>query len=127
MNKKYIKYIEYIINDIKPPYFKNMEENYGLKQEEYKLILSKVFNQPVTIKGRSVYDINGNIIYHEHSDGYWEKYEYDINGNEIYIETSNGYWYKKEYDNNGNRIYFELVMVIYQIIDKIWIRNTKDI
>ena len=107
MNKKYIKYIEYIVNDIKPPYYKNMEENYGLKQEEYKLILSKVFNQPVTIKGRSVYDINGNKIYFENSNGYWDKYEYDTNGNNIYYEDNDGYWVKQEYDQINNRTYYE--------------------
>ena len=108
MNKKYEKYINYIVNDIELPYFKNMGENYGLKPDEYELVIDKLYDQPVTIKGRSVYNTrSGNIIYHEHSDGYWEKYEYDTNGKLIYYETSNGRWIKKEYDNNGNRIYFE--------------------
>ena len=52
-------------------------------------------------------DKNGNQIYSENSDGYWEKREYDSNGNVIYYETSNGYWVTQEYDSNGNRIYFE--------------------
>ena len=107
MNKKYEKYINYIVNDLQAPYFKNMENQYGLSPDEYKLVLSKIYGQPVTIKGRSVYDTNGNEIYSEHSDGYWYKYEYDTNGNEIYRENSDGYWYKKEYDTNGNKIYFE--------------------
>jgi len=33
---------------------------------------------------------NGNLIYLEDSDGYWEKYEYDSQGHRIYFETSNG-------------------------------------
>jgi hypothetical protein len=130
MNKKYQKYIEYIVNDIKPPYFHNMEDHYGLKDNEYPLVLSKLYEQPVTIKGNNVYDINGNIIYYEYDngdwrkygyddndneiyyetsdgDGDWIKYEYDINGNNIYSENSDGDWYKYEYDDNGNRIYFE--------------------
>ena len=107
MNKKYIKYIEYIVNDIEDPYFKYMRETYGLKQGEMDLVLSKVFNQPVTTKGRSVYDTNGNTIYYENSDGNWIKYEYDPNGNTIYSENSNGFWVKKEYDDNGNIIYWE--------------------
>ena len=49
-----------------------MEDHYGLRLDEYKLILSKVFNQPVNIKGNHVYDINGNRIYYENSDGYIE-------------------------------------------------------
>jgi hypothetical protein len=91
MNKKYIKYIEYIVNDIKPPYFKYMRDHYGLKQEEIELVLSKVFNQPVSIKGKIVYDTKGNKIYSENRYGDWYKYEYDSNGNIIYYEDSNGY------------------------------------
>jgi hypothetical protein len=52
-------------------------------------------------------DKNGNRIYFEASNGYWEKYEYDQNGNQIYYEDSIGYWSKRQYDQNGNRIYFE--------------------
>ena len=107
MNKKYEKYIEYIVNDIKPPYFINMKDNYGLKDNEFEFVLSKVFNEPVSIKGRYVYNTNGNEIYYENSNGVWSKYEYDTNGNEIYSETSDGHWYKSEYDTNGNQIYYE--------------------
>ena len=107
MNKKYIKYIEYIVNDIKPPYFKYMRDHYGLKQDEIELVLSKVFNQPVSIKGKIVYNTNGNQIYYENGDGDWYKYEYDTNGNEIYYENSDGDWEKYEYDSNGNIIYSE--------------------
>jgi hypothetical protein len=85
MNKKYIKYIEYIVNDIEIPYLKSIEQ-YGLKQDEIELVLSKVFNQPVTIIGNNVYDSNGNQIYSENRYGDWYKYEYDTNGNEIYYE-----------------------------------------
>lgn len=31
-------------------------------------------------------DKNGNIIYCEWSNGYWERWEYDSNGNQIYRE-----------------------------------------
>ena len=54
-----------------------------------------------------VYDEKGNVIYHEQSNGYWEKSEYDEKGNEIYYENSNGYWSKREYDEKGNEIYYE--------------------
>jgi YD repeat-containing protein len=107
MNVKYKKYIDYIVSDIKPPYFMYMRDHYGLKDNECELVLSKLFNQPVTIKGNYVYNNQGNEIYYENSDGYWIKYEYDANGNEIYRENSNGYWYKREYDHNGNEIYYE--------------------
>jgi hypothetical protein len=111
MNKKYEKYINYIVNDIKPPYFINMKEMYGLKSNEYELVLSKVFNQTVkygvTVKGYIVYDKQGNINYVENSNGYWEKREYGNLGNIIYLENSNGYWEKREYDEQGNIIYSE--------------------
>ena len=35
------------------------------------------------------------------------KKEYDVNGNQIYFENSDGYWFKQEYDANNNRIYLE--------------------
>ena len=106
MNKKYIKYIDYIVSDIELPYIKSIEP-YGLSEKEYPLVLSKVFNQPVNIRGNSVYDQNGNKIYYETSSGFWEKREYDTNGKLIYREDSNGYWAKYVYDQNGNRIYYE--------------------
>ena len=110
MNKKYERYkryIEHIVNDIEAPYFINMRDNYGLKGNEYKLILSKVFNQPVTIKDNYVFDSNGNVIYREYSNGYWSKREYDTNNNEIYRGNSTGFWRKYEYDTNNNKIYVE--------------------
>ena len=109
MNAKYQKYIEYIVNDIQAPYFKNMREMYGLSEKEYKLVLSKVYNQPVSIMGNNqyVYGELERIIYFENVDGYWEKYEYDNQGNKIYHEDSYGFWRKREYTQRGNLIYFE--------------------
>jgi len=107
MKKKYQRYIEYIVSDLQPPYFINMKEMYGTSEKEYPLVLSKVFNQPVTIKGISVYNTNGKVIYYEASDGFWYKKEYDTNGNEIYREYNDGDWIKWEYDTNGSIIYRE--------------------
>ena len=90
MNKKYERYIEYIVNDIQPPYFFNMKEMYGVSEKEYPLVLSKVFNQPIEILDITVYDTNDKIIYNESSNGYWVKVEYDANGNTIYYEDSDG-------------------------------------
>ena len=106
MNKKYQKYIDYIVNDIELPYLKSLEQ-YGLKQDEVVMVLSRVYNQPVTIQHNNVYDTKGNQIYYENGDGDWYKYEYDTNGNEIYRENSDGFWVKREYDANGNIIYYE--------------------
>ena len=52
-------------------------------------------------------DKNGNKIYHEDSNGYWEKREYDSEERVIYYEDSTGYWYKSEYDSDGNEVYYE--------------------
>jgi len=106
MNVKYKKYIDYIINDIELPYLKYLNM-YGLSDNEMDLVLSKVFNQPVTIEGNYVYNTNGKLIYHEDSNGYWYKREYDSNGKVIYYEDSDGYWNKSEYDQYGNNIYSE--------------------
>ncbi len=107
MNKKYQRYINFIVNDIEAPYFINMVDQYGLRPDEYPLILDKVFNQPVTIEGNYVYNTNGKLIYHEDGNGYCYKNEYDNQGNNIYFEDSNGDWNKSEYDQYGNNIYFE--------------------
>ena len=106
MNVKYKKYIDYIVKDIELPYLKYLEQ-YGLKDDDYKLVLSKIYNQTVTIKDNHVYDTNGNKIYSEDSNGSWIKSEYDNQGNKIYFEDSDGYWIKREYNTNGNVIYFE--------------------
>ncbi len=114
------------------PIFNKLEE-YGFNLSEYELdyVFSGIFGETVTVRYKnyiSIYDQNGNIIYKEYSNGYWEKreydeygniiyyedshgywikYQYDEYGNKTYYENSDGYWYKKEYDENGNEIYFE--------------------
>ena len=133
MNKKYERYINYILNNIQKPYFKNMEENYGLSEKEYKPVLSKLFNQEIIIESynnaKGVYNLKGNEIYSEDKFGYWTISEYDDNGNEtysvdsygrkikteynnnnghtVYYENEDGYWYKQLYDIHNNLIYFE--------------------
>ena len=107
MNEKYQKYIDYIVNDIEAPYFINMGDMYGLSEKEYEMVLSKVFNQPFTIKGDYVYNQLGDVIYYERSDGYWYKREYNKQGKLTYYKNSTGYWEKTEYDKQGNEIYFE--------------------
>jgi hypothetical protein len=36
-------------------------------------------------------DKNGNIIYYEYSDNFWERWEFDSNGYKRYYEDSNNY------------------------------------
>ena len=90
MNKKYERYIEYIADDLEIPYFKNMKDNYGLSENEYAMVLSKIFNQPVTITELRV-----------------EKIVHNNRGNKLYYETSWGYWYKSEYDKQGNLMIYK--------------------
>jgi hypothetical protein len=106
MKDKYKKYIDYIAKDIEAPYIKSLNM-YGLKDNEYELVLNKVFNQQVIIEGRDVYNTNGNEIYYETINGYWYKHVYNTNGKIIYHEDSYGNWYKREYDTNDNLIYIE--------------------
>lgn len=107
MNKKYERYIKYIVDNLEAPYFINMRDNYGLSPNEYELVLSKVYNHPVTIKNNSIYSNKGKLIYSEVANGYWEKWEYDANGNQTYFEDELGFWAKWGYDANGNQIYHE--------------------
>ena len=107
MNTKYQKYIDYIVDDLQPPYYENMRDAYGLSEKEYPLVLSKLFKGPVTIEGISTYNFNDKIIYHEDSSGYWEIYEYDANGNVTYTEDISGTWAKYEYSEQGKLNYYE--------------------
>ena len=100
------KYINGIINMIRPPYFRFLKVN-EVPRELWNEILSKKFNQEVTVYDDGIFDSNNNRIYVEYSYGYWEKREYDSNNNEIYYENSNGTWIKREYDSNNNEIYRE--------------------
>jgi hypothetical protein len=110
MNKKYERYINFIADDIEAPYFINMKQMYGLRPDEYELVLNKVYNQPVTTNGRwekFVYDSNDNEIYWEDSNSNWVKQEYDDQGKIIYWEDNTGFWYKYEYDDYGYENYYE--------------------
>ena len=121
MNSKYKKYINYIVSDIKPPYFKNMEEMYGASESEFVPIMKKVFKQDVEWEDDAkshmggwseptmniLKDKSGYTIYYEDSDGYWAKREYNECGRETYHEDSTGYWSKAEYDEKCNETYFE--------------------
>ena len=106
MNKKHQRYIDYIANDIKPPYFKNMVEMYGATESEFVPIMTKVFNQYVEWEDNAKYensdgwsyhtmntlkDKSGKEIYYENIDGTWLKWGYDADGVRNYFENSDGY------------------------------------
>jgi hypothetical protein len=95
-----IDYYDKIVNILEPPYFQNLE-TIGIDEDHHKLIFEKLFNQPVSLDNRGVFDSNENEIYYENSNGRWVKREYDENGNQIFSENSNGYWIRYEYNKNG--------------------------
>ena len=55
----------------------------------------------------TIQDNNGNVLYLEYYNGFWERREYDSQGNQTYQEDSDGFWTKREYDSQGNTIYHE--------------------
>ena len=101
------KIVKVMKNDY--PLFKNMED-YGfteqISDDEYRYIMNKIFGEPVKRRGYDLYDENGNNIYKEWNNGYWEKYQYNENGLKTYTEDSKGGWYKTDYvyDMNQNMI-----------------------
>ena len=52
-------------------------------------------------------DKNGNSIYFEASNGFWEKREWDSQGRLIYTEDCSGFWEKFEYNSESNCIYYK--------------------
>ena len=100
------KYYDKIVSILEPPYFQILE-SIGIPKNQYETILSRIFDQPVTVGDWFIKDMNGKRVYEELKSGYWEKREYDENGNIIYIEKSDGSWVKREYDKYGNETYSE--------------------
>jgi hypothetical protein len=111
-NKSINESVDNIVNEIKPPYFRNLGKM-RIGPNRYNEIFSKILNQPVRIENYDngdymIFNSNGKYIYQEfYVDGYWEKLKYDDNGNQIYYEDSKGTWWKKEYDENGKLVYHE--------------------
>jgi hypothetical protein len=104
--KNKLSYNEKVSKILEPPYFHNMEEQFGITDTNDQLeVLKYIYENDITTKGINIYDSRGNEIYHESSDGDWGKSEYDSRGNQIYHEDSDGDWEKWEYDSNGNKIY----------------------
>lgn len=73
------------------------EANYNFKDGNYK-----------------VFDDNGNLIYLEDDEGYWEMWDYDERGNDTYYRNSHGYWEKFRYDKQGNIIYYKSSNEIFE-------------
>ena len=54
-----------------------------------------------------IWDENGNLIYMEWDNSYWERWERNDKGDTIYFEDSNSFWARLEYGEQGNTIYYE--------------------
>jgi hypothetical protein len=50
---------------------------------------------------------NGNVIYMEQENGFWERWEVDLEGRELYYEDSDGFWEKSEWGSKGRQIFYE--------------------
>ena len=72
----------------------------------------------------------GQLIYREWLNGFWEKREYDEKGNITYRENSYGYWDKYKYDETSKVIYHENgksgVIYDYRDNDDIRVENVRN-
>ena len=101
---RHYRILDTISNYVEIPYFKSMEGLTIYDKDDQEYIMKKILGNDIYIIGIVIYNDNGNKIYEERSDGWWEKWEYDDNGNMIYYEDSDGFWEKGDYDDRGNRI-----------------------
>ena len=87
--------------NIKPPYFKNLENDFGITDiEGQEYILGRVFkynDRLDTIKIGEYEDENlvidksdDNILYREYPSGSWEMFEYDAYEQQRFYQNSNG-------------------------------------
>lgn len=130
MNEKYKRYIQFIADNIDKPYSRNMDA-YGLTDDEKKLVLSKIYDDVISIRitngnnlslevlddyGSRLYyetpnvwynntfDDQCNTIFQENHTGWWCKNEFNEDGRAIYSENSDGFWVKREF--NGSRMVY---------------------
>lgn len=50
---------------------------------------------------KRLFDINGNQIYFENEEGFWERKEYNKNNKPIFSKDCNNLCYKTEYNSEG--------------------------
>jgi hypothetical protein len=90
METKLERYIEFIVENIKPPYFKNIVEQYGLSGDNVLDVIHKLYDEPIKIDHRNIYNSKGKRIYYESSNGSWSKEIYNNKNNVITIEQGDG-------------------------------------
>lgn len=88
---------------IEPPYFRTLKSlGLGYRKELMTKILSKVFNQNISVGPfDAVYNEKNKVIYSEDPDGYWAMIKYDDEGKKIYTKDSNGEERRYVYDKHG--------------------------
>lgn len=112
------RYYDKLSKVIRPPYFLDLI-SLGVSDDEWDMVLSKVFKQPVRVStfylgndlnGGIVIDRKTNILYHE-GEGEYIIREFDKNNNVTYILTDDGrgkqYWEKTKYNNDGEVVHQE--------------------
>lgn len=110
--------IDELLQNLKPPFFRIMNELGASNNEKYEIIekiLSYYFSKDVNVgriqgldDGGDIYveDKRGNYIYYERFDGKeWDMNEYDDKDNNLYYEDSDGWWKKMRYDDDNIHVY----------------------
>jgi uncharacterized protein RhaS with RHS repeats len=87
----------------------NLLERNGITSFEASTVKGDFGNYRAWLLGKlkSTYDVNGNCLTFEDSNGVSGTSTYDGNGNCLTYETSNGYSWVSTYDVNGNCLTFK--------------------
>jgi hypothetical protein len=93
--KQRISYNEKVSRILEPPYFKNMDLEFGISNTNDQLeVLKFIYGNDVTITPLPSMNIRSNF-------GFCIGEIRNPFGMELYYENSFGSWIKKEYDSNG--------------------------
>ena len=112
------KFYDKLSKVIRPPYFLDLI-SLGVSDDEWDMVFSKVFKQPVRVStfylgddltGGIIIDKETNILYHE-GEGEYIIREFDKNNNVTFILTDDGrgkqYWEKTIFNDRGESVYYE--------------------
>ena len=89
---KHYRILDKISDHVQLPYFDSMVGLTIYDVDDQLYIMKKILGNDIYIRGNVIYDHRVN----------------NENGNEIYFENSNGFWEKREYNDNGKiMLYYE--------------------
>jgi|688.fasta_scaffold31705_2 hypothetical protein len=117
-DSNYLEKVSNILIQSGPPYFKMMEDNFNVTDENDQLeVMKYIYGNDISIKYERrtyIYNKGENPIYSERKNAVfsltspeWEITEYDLNDKIIKRYDSEGSWEITDYDLNGNEIYTE--------------------